>query len=52
MAVMLNDDMVTATSMNNLNNTGNIKSNIDEKAVQSKIPGNKRYSLQPKIHEL
>ena len=51
-AVLLNDDMVTATSRGNLNNTRNVKSNIDEKAVQSKFQEIKGYSLQSKIHEL
>jgi hypothetical protein len=37
MVVMQNDDMVTAISRSNLNNTGKIKSNIDEKMVQSKF---------------
>ncbi|WP_048189978.1 hypothetical protein [Methanobacterium sp. SMA-27] len=35
--VVMNDDMVTATSRGNLNNTRNVKINIDEKAVQSKF---------------
>jgi len=47
--LMLNDDMVTAISMGNQNNTGNVKSNIDEKTVQSRfkeikdIPYNQKY---------
>ena len=48
MAVMLNDDMVTATTMGNLNNTENIKSNIDEKVVQSKFQEIKDISYNQK----